>query len=123
MDILGHIQGLYQVCCSLYKSTAPPPPPPLLTICDLQLSLGEDAACNGQGLADIVTGVSPLHGRDGEVAAGRHREATAGLLRLVGKEQILRKEEQTLQLGKKSGPARPGNGTKHTAAKPARAAQ
>lgn len=76
-------------------------PHPPLTICDLQLSLGEDAACNGQSLADIVTGISPLHGRNGEVAAGRHREATAGLLRLVGKEQILWKEEQTFQLGRR----------------------
>lgn len=78
------------------------PPTTPLTICDLQLSLGEDAACNGQSLADIVTGISPLHGRNGEVAAGRHREATAGLLRLVGKEQILWKEEQTFQLGEKT---------------------
>lgn len=60
-----------------------------LTICDLQLGFGEDAPCNGQGLADIVTSVSPLHGRNGEVAAGQHREATVGLLWLVGKEQIL----------------------------------
>lgn len=43
-----------------------------LTICNLQLSLGEDAARDRQGLADIVTGVGPLHGRDGEVSAGRH---------------------------------------------------
>lgn len=57
-----------------------------LTICNLELSLGEDAARDRQGLADIVTGVSPLHGRDGEVSAGRHREATVGLLGLVGKE-------------------------------------
>ncbi|TNN28430.1 hypothetical protein EYF80_061422 [Liparis tanakae] len=35
-----------------------------LTICDLQLSLGEDTACDGQGLADIVTGICPLHRRD-----------------------------------------------------------
>lgn len=85
------------VCTNGMAQMSAPPP---LTICDLQLSLGEDAACDGQGLADIVTGVSPLHGRNGEVAAGRHREATAGLLRLVGKEQILRKEEQTFQLGR-----------------------
>lgn len=66
-----------------------------LTICDLQLSLGEDTACNGQGLADIVTSICPLHRWDGEVSAGWHREATVGLLGLVGKEQILEEEVQT----------------------------
>lgn len=60
------------VCTNVMAQKEPDVSPPPLTICDLQLSLGEDAACNGQGLADIVTGVSPLHGRDGEVAAGRH---------------------------------------------------
>lgn len=126
MYILGHIQGLYELCCSLYKcdgtegARCQSPP---LTICDLQLSLGQDAACDGQGLADIVTGVSPLHGRNGEVAAGRHREATAGLLRLVGKEQILRKEEQTFQLGRSLNRFDLETGQNTLPQKPARAAQ
>lgn len=89
-------------------------PPPPLTICDLQLSLGQDAACNGQGLADIVAGVSPLHRRNGQVAAGRHREATVGLLRLVGKEQILEKERNKRPIRENAGPAEAGNRTKHT---------
>lgn len=49
------------VCTNVMAQKEPDAVCPL-TICDLQLSLGEDAACNGQGLADIVTGVSPLHG-------------------------------------------------------------
>lgn len=72
------------ICCSL----------PSLTICDLQLGLGQDAARHCQRLADVVAGVGPLHRRDGEVAAGRHREAAAGLLGLVGKEEVLRGRER-----------------------------
>lgn len=74
------------ICCSLSS----------LTVCDLQLGLGQDAACHRQRLADVVAGVGPLHRRDGEVAAGGHREAAVGLLGLVGKEEVLReKEKQT----------------------------
>ena len=69
-----------------------------LTICDLQLSFGEDAASHGQGLADVVAGVGPLHGRDGEVSAGGHGEATAGLLGLVGEQQVLEEQRGAAQL-------------------------
>lgn len=97
-DAFGVCMKCAVVCTNVMAQKEPDvTPPPQLTICDLQLSLGQDAARHGQGLADVVTGVPPLHGRDGEVAAGRHREATAGLLRLVGKEQILREEEQTFR--------------------------
>lgn len=72
------------ICCSLSS----------LTICDLQLGLGQDAARHRQRLADVVAGVGPLHRRDGEVAAGRHREAAVGLLGLVGKEEVLRGRER-----------------------------
>lgn len=65
-----------------------------LTICDLQLGLGEDAASHGQGLADVVACVCSLHGRDGQVSTGGHREATVGLLGLVGKQQVLQEERK-----------------------------
>lgn len=65
-----------------------------LTVGDLQLGLGQDAARHRQRLADVVAGVGPLHRRDGEVAAGRHGEAAVGLLGLVGKEEVLREKEK-----------------------------
>lgn len=117
--MLGRVQGWYEMCCRLYECGGTggarcqiyTPP---LTICDLQLSLGQDAACNGQGLADIVAAVSPLHRRNGQVAAGRHREATVGLLRLVGKEQILEKKRNKRPIRENARPAEAGNRTKHT---------
>lgn len=67
-------------------------PTTTLTICHFQLSFGEDAASDRQCLADVVASVCSLHARDGQISAGWDREAAVGLLRLVGKQQVLHKQ-------------------------------
>lgn len=67
---------------------------PALTVCDLKLGLGQDAARHRQGLADIVPRVCPLDCRDGQISTRRHREATVGLLRLIWKQKVLHKKRK-----------------------------
>lgn len=65
-----------------------------LTISDLQLCLGHDAASHRQGLADVVAGVGALHSRDGELPTGGHREAAVCLLGHAGKQEILEEKRR-----------------------------
>ncbi len=67
---------------------------PVLTVCDLKLCFGQDAARHRQSLADIVSRVCPLDRRDGQISTGRHRETTVGLLRLIWKQEVLHKQRK-----------------------------
>lgn len=67
---------------------------PVLTVCDLKLCFGQDAARHCQGLTDIVPRICPLDRCDGQISTGRHRETTVGLLRLIWKQKVLHKENK-----------------------------
>lgn len=67
---------------------------PALTVCDLKLGFGQNAARHRQGLADIVPGVAPLDSRDGQISTERHWKTAVGLLRLIRKQKVLHKRRR-----------------------------
>ena len=50
-----------------------------LTVGDLQLGLGDDAARDVERLAAVEAGVGPLHVADGQTAGRRHGQTAGGL--------------------------------------------
>lgn len=62
---------------------------PRLTVCYLQLGLGHDAASYSQRLADVITCIGALYGRDSELSGDGHRHAAVALRRLVGEQKVL----------------------------------
>lgn len=60
-----------------------------LTVCYLKLGLGHDAACDSEGLADIIPCIWALQRWNGQLSIHRHRNTAISLCRLVGKQKIL----------------------------------
>lgn len=61
----------------------------VLTVCDLKLGLGHDAACYSEGLADVVARVGALHRWNGQLSIHGHRNAAISLRWLVGEQKVL----------------------------------
>lgn len=63
----------------------------VLTVCDLKLGLGHDAACYSESLTDVVAGVRALHRWNGQFSIHGHWNAAVSLRWLVGEQKVLQR--------------------------------